>query len=195
MSRGTDRILTESEIIQAVRQANNDQAQIIQEAMDDSKLVMNIIKRLTLTIKELQGLTPSVVTANIITDVVTARRNLGGLFRSLGILRTYDGIEFEPELVTNDKELQASFTMTKDQFEFTEQEDGLIGLAECLNCGDVVVYNDGCVKCNAVFIFKDNSEDINNPNTSPAPEGFFTKLLKGDEKDDSKSDDSKTDPA
>lgn len=47
------------------------------------------------------------------------------------------------------------FTMLKDWFK--ESDDGNNGkmlMAECPNCGDAVVYNDGCVKCNATFDFK-----------------------------------------
>jgi len=47
----------------------------------------------------------------------------------------------------------SSFLMYKDWFTFTSQEDGVIGLAECPNCNDTVVYDDGCVKCDTDFEF------------------------------------------
>ena len=48
-----------------------------------------------------------------------------------------------------------SIIMLKDWF--TESDDGEGGkmlMAECPNCHDTVVYNDGCIKCEANFKFK-----------------------------------------
>jgi hypothetical protein len=45
--------------------------------------------------------------------------------------------------------------MIKDWF--TESDDGAGGkmiMAECPNCGDAVVWNDGCIACGAIFDFR-----------------------------------------
>ena len=49
----------------------------------------------------------------------------------------------------------ANHVMLKDWF--TESDDGNGGkmlMAECPDCGDSVVYGDGCIKCDANFEFK-----------------------------------------
>ena len=62
------------------------------------------------------------------------------------------------QLIISDTEIDDNITMFKDSFHFPDDIEHTIGLAECPNCGDAVVWNDGCVKCNANFIFKDSQE-------------------------------------
>lgn len=52
---------------------------------------------------------------------------------------------------------QVEYIMCKNQFIVDENENSPIGLAECPNCGDTVVWNDGCVNCCANFIFEDKA--------------------------------------
>lgn len=55
----------------------------------------------------------------------------------------------------HDRRAGESITMLKDWF--TESDDGNGGkilMAECPDCHDTVVYNDGCVRCEAIFEFK-----------------------------------------
>lgn len=55
-----------------------------------------------------------------------------------------------------------SFTMLKGWFVGSDDGDGgTILMADCPNCGDAVVYNDGCIACNANFEFKTTLEIIN----------------------------------
>lgn len=48
-----------------------------------------------------------------------------------------------------------TITMNKNQFTKSDDGDGgNILMAECPNCKDAVVYNDGCVRCNVDVTFK-----------------------------------------
>ena len=49
---------------------------------------------------------------------------------------------------------EQSSTMLKVWFKISDDgNNGNILMADCPNCGDAVIYNDGCVKCNTNFIF------------------------------------------
>ena len=45
--------------------------------------------------------------------------------------------------------------MLKDWFTESDNGDGgTMLMADCPNCGDAIVYGDGCIKCDANFEFK-----------------------------------------
>ncbi len=54
--------------------------------------------------------------------------------------------------------------MIKSQFEKSDDGNGsVILMADCPNCNDAVIYNDGCVKCDSVFEFEEciEAENLN----------------------------------
>jgi len=51
-----------------------------------------------------------------------------------------------------------SCTMLKDWFtESDDGEGGKIIMAECPSCGDAVIWDDGCIACDAVFDFREGA--------------------------------------
>jgi len=91
------------------------------------------------------------------------RQRFTGIVKTLSLIpESFDYIQSkanEPNTSQDKNALLADvsgcFIMLKDWFKESDDGDnGKILMAECPKCGDAVVYNYGCVKCDAEFIFK-----------------------------------------
>ena len=72
-------------------------------------------------------------------------------FKDMDISKILDCMKETGVFLYNDP----TVIMLKDWFiESDDGNDGIILTAECPNCGDCVVYGDGCVKCKTIFEFK-----------------------------------------